>query len=120
MFQVFQSFQRYVVVVSYGYCKSRSGDVAYIASVSEACCKRLFKTFHLFLDVRCNHFYLDIAYVFTHMLKQYVLNVSAISVLCCSKCFFMLQLFYLDVAYVSHMLQVYVPNVSFISNICYI
>ena len=45
---------------------------------------------------------MDVVYVFRHMLQQYVLNVSAVSVLCCSKCFFMLQLFYLDLAYVSH------------------
>ena len=46
--------------------------------------------------------YLGVAYVFTNILKQYVPNISDVSVLCCSKCFFMLHLFYLDVAYVSH------------------
>ena len=39
-------------------------DVAYVASVLEACCKRLFKMFHLFLSV----FYFDVAYV-SHMLQ---------------------------------------------------
>jgi hypothetical protein len=33
-------------------------------------------------------FDLDVAYVFTHMLQQYVPNVSAISVPCCSKWFY--------------------------------
>jgi len=47
-------------------------------------------------------FYLNVAYVFTHMLQRYVPNVLAVLVLCCSKCFFMLHLFYLYVAYVSH------------------
>jgi hypothetical protein len=72
IFQVFQSFQRYVAVVSDGCNKSRSGDVAhvvYVASVLEVCCRRLFNIFHLFLDVCCNNFYLDVVYVFTHMLQ---------------------------------------------------
>jgi hypothetical protein len=39
-------------------------DVAYVASVSEACCKRLFKMFIYFLDVCMQaFFYLDAAYV---------------------------------------------------------
>jgi hypothetical protein len=38
-------------------------DVAYAASVSEACCKHLFKVFHLFSDVCCKRLDLDIAYV---------------------------------------------------------
>ena len=39
-----------------------------------------------------------------HMFHIYVRNVSAISVLCCGKCFHVckLQVFYLDVANVSH------------------
>jgi hypothetical protein len=62
----------HVAIVSYGCCKSRSWDVTYVASVSKACCKHLFKIFHLFPDVCCNRFQTYIAYV---------------SVLCCSKCF---------------------------------
>ena len=69
MFQLFQTFQRHVAIVSYGCCKSRSGHVA---SISEACCKHLFKMFYLFPDVCCNRFDLDVAYVFTHMLQQYI------------------------------------------------
>jgi hypothetical protein len=65
-------------------------DVACIASVKEACCKRLVRMFHMFLDVCCKRFHLDIS------------------------C--MLQVFYLDVAYVS--LQVYVTNVSSALDVC--
>ena len=36
-------------------------DVAFVANVSEACCKRLFKLFDLFLDVCCKYFDLDVA-----------------------------------------------------------
>jgi hypothetical protein len=32
--------------------------IVYVASVSEACCKRLFKIFHMFPDVRCNSFFI--------------------------------------------------------------
>ena len=38
-------------------------DVAYVASVSEACCKRLFKMFYLFQTYVAGVFYLDVAYV---------------------------------------------------------
>ena len=67
-------FQRHVAIVSYGCYENRSMDVAHVVSVSEACCKRLFKRFHLFLDICCKRFDLDVAYVFTHMLQQYVLK----------------------------------------------
>jgi hypothetical protein len=52
MFQVFQIFQRYVVIVLYERCKSRSEDVAhvsYIVSVLEACCKCFKGTFKCFI-----------------------------------------------------------------------
>ena len=92
-------------------------DVAYVASVSEACCKRLFKMFHLFHTYVSNVFYLDIAYV---------------SHLCCMSLFEMFQLFQsyatisvslLQVANVlfgcsicfTHMLQLYVSSVSYVS-----
>jgi hypothetical protein len=34
IFQLFQMLQRYVVVESYGYCISRSGDIAHVAYVA--------------------------------------------------------------------------------------
>jgi hypothetical protein len=51
-------------------------------------------------------FYLDVAYAFTHTLQQYVPNVSVVSILCYSKCFFsccscfiwMLHIFHTHVA----------------------
>jgi hypothetical protein len=57
-------------IVLYVCCKIRSGNVAhvaYVARVLEACCEHLFKLIHLFPDVCCKHFDLDVAYVFTHM-----------------------------------------------------
>jgi hypothetical protein len=74
MCQVFQTFQRYIVGVSYGCCKSILG-VAYIASVSETYCKRLFKIFHLFQSYVASIF----IWIF-HIFHTYVARV-------CSKCF---------------------------------
>jgi hypothetical protein len=64
-------------------------------------CSKCFISFQTYVAVVL---YLDVAYVFVHMLQQYVPDVSAVLVLCCSKCCFILQLFYLDIAYVSHTL----------------
>jgi hypothetical protein len=105
-------FERYIASVSYGYCKSSLGCCI--------CYKRLFKMFHLFLDVCCKHFYLDIAYV---------------SHLCCKGLFEMFQLFqsYVEISVFmlpfaivlfgccicfTHMLQLYIPNVSSVSVVC--
>jgi hypothetical protein len=50
-------------------------DVSYVAMVVHVC-KRLFTMFHLcFSDVCCECVYLDVAYVFTHMLQMFYLNV---------------------------------------------
>jgi hypothetical protein len=51
-------------------------DVAYVASVSKTCCKRLFKMFYLLQTYVASIFYLDIAYI-SHI---YVVRI-------CSKCF---------------------------------
>jgi hypothetical protein len=42
---------------------------------------------------RCNLqvFYLNVAYVFTHMLQLYVLNVPSASVVCCIQVFYVLE-----------------------------
>ena len=48
-------------------------DVAYVASVSEACCKSLFKMFHLFQTKR---FLSGCCICFTHMLQVFYLNVA--------------------------------------------
>jgi hypothetical protein len=82
-------------------------DVAYVASVSEACCKRLFKMFHLFSDVCCKRFYLDVAYVsHTYVVRvwfkmfQLFQSYVAISV-------FMLQV----VIWILHMFHIYVASI---------
>jgi hypothetical protein len=81
--------------------------VAYIASVSEACYKRLFKMFYLFLDV-----------------------CLQASVLCCSKCFhiasckyfiWMLHMFHTRFKCMSqmfHLLQTYVAFKCFMFQRC--
>jgi hypothetical protein len=84
-FKLFQTFYRHVAIVLYGCCKSKSEDVAlvaYVTSVSEASCKRLFKLFHLFLDVCCKYFDLDVACVFTYM-KCFFASVSC----ACFECY---------------------------------
>jgi len=49
-----------------------------VASVSEACCKRLFKMFHpFFRRMFASVFYLDVAYV-SHMLQEYFPMISAV------------------------------------------
>ena len=64
----------YVAFISYGCFKSRSGDVAhvaYVAIVSEACCKHMFRVFQMFqrfvsshhlcfADACCKCVYLDV------------------------------------------------------------
>ena len=91
----------------------------YVASVSEACCKSLFKMFHLFPDVCCNHFDLDVAYVFTHILQQYIPKYFICFSLLLQQVFSCCKCFYLDGAYIfTHMLQVYVLNVSPVLDIC--
>jgi hypothetical protein len=48
---------------------------------------------------------------FTNMLQVFYLDVAYVSYACC-KCF------YLDVTYVSHILQQYVSSVSYVSDVC--
>jgi hypothetical protein len=50
-------------------------DVAYVAMVVHVYYKSLSTMFHLFSDVCCKHVYLDVAYVFTHMLQVLYLDV---------------------------------------------
>ena len=91
-----------------------------VASVSEGCCKRLFKMFHLFLDVCCNRFDLDVAYVFTHMLQKYVPKCFICFSLSIVASVFMLQVTSVLSRYsicFLHKLQVYFPDVSSVSDI---
>jgi hypothetical protein len=76
-----------VARVSSRCCKNRSG-VVYIAIVIHLCCKCMFEIFQLF--------YMYVASIlsgccicfgdYTNMLQEYVLNVSSVSDIYCSKC----------------------------------
>jgi len=76
--------------------------------------------FHLFLDICCKRFDLDVVYVFTHILQQYVPKCFiVVSVFCCSKCFHVAscKCVYLRVAYVfTHMMQVFYLDVVYVYN----
>ena len=54
----------------------------YIASVSEACCKRLFKIFHLFQT-----YVTSVLIWMLHMFHTYVARVCLKYFSCCNKCF---------------------------------
>ena len=103
---MFQTFQRYVAIEPYGCCKSRSRDVAhvaYVAIVSEACCKCMFRVFHVF--------------------QRYVSSAFSGRMLqvCLSGCFICfthtLHVFYLDVAYGCNGFQVFQKHVSSVSTV---
>jgi hypothetical protein len=50
-------------------------DVAHVAMVVQVCCKLLFSMFHLFFsDVCCKCIYLDVVYVFTHIVGVWALG----------------------------------------------
>ena len=51
-------------------------NVAYVAIVVYVCCKLLFPMFYMFLDVCCKCVYLDVAYIFIHMLQVFYLDVE--------------------------------------------
>jgi hypothetical protein len=74
-------------------------DVAYVTMVVHVCCKPQCSIF--FSNVCCKCVYLDVAYVFTHMLQVFYLNVVyvALAIHVCSKCMFQIfQLFQMYVA----------------------
>jgi hypothetical protein len=72
-------------------------DIAYIAMVVHVCCKLLFSMFHLFFSEVCCKCVLDVAYVFIHIL----------------------QVFYLDVAYVLQWIQVFFWFFSSVLDACF-
>jgi hypothetical protein len=88
MFEVFQMFQKYVLIVSYG-CAKVDRVVTHVASVSEVCSKSLFKMFHLFQ-------------MYVASVSRYCTCSNGYVACVCSKCFScfsrMLQLFHLSVA----------------------
>jgi hypothetical protein len=79
MFQVFHMYQRYVAIVSYGCCKSRS-RCTYVAMVVQLCCKLLFLMFHLFF---CRY-----------MLQVCLFECCNVSYICCNCFIRMLRMFY--------------------------
>jgi hypothetical protein len=68
-------------------------DVAYVASVSETCCKRMFKMFHLF---------------YTYVASVLIRMFAYVSYICCNNMFHMFCLF-----------QTYIPSVLSECCICY-
>jgi hypothetical protein len=93
-------------------------DVVYVALIIHVCCKRLFPMFYLFFQMYVTSVYLDVTYVFTHMLQVFYLDVTYVlqwfsSVSCVSSSVSMhvsnvlsvfiriLQVLYLDVAYIA-------------------
>jgi hypothetical protein len=106
---MYQVFQRYVAIVSYGCCKSRSDTcfkcfrdmtqafIQNISSIPDVCCKR---------------FDLDAAYVShiycNNMFQMYHLFL----VLRCSKCFRVASVLSRCCIYFTYMLQVYITDVS--------
>jgi hypothetical protein len=52
-------------------------NVAHVSMTVHICCKLLFSIFHLFFsNVCCKRVYLDIVYVFTYMMQVFYLNVA--------------------------------------------
>jgi hypothetical protein len=81
------------------HCGKVDRDVAYVVMVVHVCCKLMFSMFHIFFsDVCCKCVYLDVAYVFTHML----------------------QVFYLDVAYVYNSFKCFSGFFSSVLDACFI
>jgi hypothetical protein len=116
--RIFHVFQIYVAYISSGCCKSRS-SIVYVAMVIHVCCKCVFQMFQLFQTYVASVLfgYCICCSGYRCMLQVCVPNVSSVLDLCCY-----LQVFYLDVAYVSdiyckcvfkmfHLFQTYVASV---------
>ena len=89
---MFHAFQIYDAYVSSGYCKSRS-DVAYVAMTINLCYKCMFQLFQTYVTSVLSG-YCICCTGYTRTLQVYVFKCFS-----CFKC--MLQVFYLDVAYVA-------------------
>jgi hypothetical protein len=79
MFQVFQMFHRYVASVSYGCCKSRSGCCIYCNGCTRMLQAPILNVSSIFFDVCCKCVYLDVAYVFTYMMQVFYLNIAYVT-----------------------------------------
>jgi hypothetical protein len=73
----------YVAIVSYRCYKSRSGDVAYVAIVSEACCKCMFGVFQMFQRYVSSVFSGRMLQVFIWMLHMFHTYVACVLLGCC-------------------------------------
>ena len=77
VFQVFQAFQMHVAFVSYGCCKSRSGDVAHVVYVAIICFECFRCIFHLCLSGLMLQLCLSGCCIcFTHTLHAFYLDVA--------------------------------------------
>ena len=63
-------FSRYVAIISYGCCKSRS-DVTYFVIVVHVCCKLLFPMFYLFFQ----KYFASVFIWMLHMFHTYIASV---------------------------------------------
>jgi hypothetical protein len=77
----------------YGCCKSRSGDIAHVVIVLEACCKGMFQVFQMFQKYMSS--------VFSGRMLHMCLSG------CCICFIHTLHMFYLDVAYGYNNFQVF-------------
>ena len=121
----------YVAIVVFGCFKSRSGDVAYVAIVSEVCCKSMFRVFQRYVSAL--FFRMHVAIVFICMLHMFPTYVACV-LLGCFRCVFqvfqkhissvstvfrrILQLLYLDVSKVDLILYLSSPTFCCIVSEC--
>jgi hypothetical protein len=78
-------FQRYVVNVSYGCCKSRSECCTYCNGCTRMLQARILNVSSVFFYVCCKCVYLDVTYAFTYMMQVFYLNVAYVYIV--FKCF---------------------------------
>ena len=86
-------------------------DVAHVAIVVHVCCKHLFQMLHLLFQTYVASGLFGCCICFTHMLQEYVRNVSAVLVLCCNKCFNVASCKYF--IWMLHMFHTHVVSVCF-------
>jgi hypothetical protein len=97
--------------VSYGYYKSRSGDVAHVAIVSEACCKRMFRVFQMFE--------MYVSSMFSgRMLKCVYLDAIYVSHIRCMYFIWMLRIVAMIFKYVSGIFLMFPKHVFDCFNCC--
>jgi hypothetical protein len=69
-------FQRYVANVSYGCCKSRSRCCTYCNGCARMLQALILNISSVFSDVCCKCVYLDVTYIFTHMMQVFYLDAA--------------------------------------------